>query len=70
MRRAEPAKRRHYVDLDGVAHGKDSRLDSVMASWRARGYAVEAGEALDGLGDGAEVVALKSLTDNLIASVS
>jgi stage II sporulation protein D len=40
VRRAEPAKRRHYVDLDGVALGK--ALDPALAVWRDRGFAPEA----------------------------
>ncbi|MBI3178792.1 MAG: SpoIID/LytB domain-containing protein [Deltaproteobacteria bacterium] len=36
--RAQPARRRHYVDLEGVALTDAHKLDVVLSGWRARGY--------------------------------
>ncbi len=53
IRRATPAERRYYVDLEGVRFGATDALENSLAGWRARGYpeveAVEEGLVL-GLG--------------------
>src|SRR2546428_11651494 len=53
VRRAQPAARKHYVDLEGVAWGEPDRLDWALAGWKARGYpTVQAIEEGTGLGIG------------------
>jgi stage II sporulation protein D len=55
--RAQPAARRYYIDLEGVAWGAADKLDWTLASWRARGYsAVEAIEEGTVLGIGGKVI--------------
>ncbi|MEE8408644.1 MAG: SpoIID/LytB domain-containing protein, partial [Myxococcota bacterium] len=48
--RAQPATRRHYVDLEGVVWGDATAVDAALAGWRARGYpkveAIEEGTVL------------------------
>jgi len=50
VKRAQPAKRRIYVDLEGIGWGKTDMLDWALAGWRARGYpevkAIEQGTVL------------------------
>jgi len=55
--RAQPAKRRVYVDLEGVPFGATDKLDWALAGWRARGYAqVEALEEGTVIGMGGKVI--------------
>ncbi len=55
--RAQPARRRHYVDLEGVRFGDAAALDQALAGWRARGYPqVEALEEGPVLGIGGRLI--------------
>lgn len=55
--RAQPAKRRLYVDLEGVPWGKPDLLDAALKGWRTRGFPqVEALEEGTILGIGGRVI--------------